>query len=559
MASTPQTLFSPTVTSDFDWAVGSWAHAGIVGGVLAAAAAAVALAVRTVRRSRATAAARRAAALDAGESPDEGLDVYTVYVTAMAMALSINGMWHVFTETMHLPWIVRLVACSVLESAGLAFMRLARKDILAKRPATRHVVIVWGIALLSGGLSAGASKSLLEGVIRVSLPLLAVQLCHAWMLPLPTEVTLTQHELGKRAWRYVKATRRLARSGNRVTRYIATKRLHLESDLLTKRSLMTGDATSVLRAAEQMATNEAFAGLGLAPATGPGQLRMGGSDGSTQPVTIRISDPSEDQPSEITDGSVPALAPAASWPSEVSDGFAPIPAAASWPSEVSGGSVPDSVGRPDGSGNLAPMGAAYGSALAPTRLDGGYTPVLPEPEDAATSAVTGQDEPYGQEWSEGQGEAAGLIPAQPTHPDLTHPDRSDGYFQAAAPIHNGTHPFVADFSSAPRNDASDGSSDGFSDGQAPIRTAQPIGAATHPSQPTAQRLTVSVDQDPSEDPSENGRTSGRRRSIEELYEAAQQLPPPVPTTADGLKDALGIGLTKARAVRDLLTTTGDQS
>jgi len=72
-------------------------------------------------------------------------------------------------------------------------------------------------------------------------------------------------------------------------------------------------------------------------------------------------------------------------------------------------------------------------------------------------------------------------------------------------------------------------------------------------------LTVSVDQDPSEDPSENGRTSGRRRSIEELYEAAQQLPPPVPTTADGLKDALGIGLTKARAVRDLLTTTGDQS
>jgi hypothetical protein len=532
MASTPQTLFSPTVTSDFDWAVGSWAHAGIVGGVLAAAAAAVALAVRTVRHSRATAAGRRAAALDAGESPDEGLDVYTVYVTAMAMALSINGMWHVFTETMHLPWIVRLVACSVLESAGLAFMRLARKDILAKRPATRHVVIVWGIALLSGGLSAGASKSLLEGVIRVSLPLLAVQLCHAWMLPLPTEVTLTQHELGKRAWRYVKATRRLDRSGNRVTRYIATKRLHLESDLLTKRSLMTGDATSVLRAAEQMATNEAFAGLGLAPAAGPGQLRMGGSDGSTQPVTIRISDPSEDQPSEVSAGSVPAPA-----------------------------------GRPDGSGNLAQMGAAYGSALAPAPLDGGYAPVLPEPEDVATSTVTGQDEPYGQEQNEGQADVAGLIPAQPTHPDLTHPNRSDGYFQAAAPIHNGTQPFVADFSSAPRDGASDGSSDGssdgfpdgFSDGRAPIRTAQPIGAATRPSQPTALRLTVSVDQDPSEDPSENGRTSGRRRSIEELYEAAQQLPPPVPTTADGLKDALGIGLTKARAVRDLLTTTGDQS
>lgn len=265
MASASQTVFSPTVTSGYDWAISSWAHAGIAGGVLAGLALAAALVVRAVRRHRAAAAARRAAMLDAGESPDEGLEVYTVYVTAMAMFLSVNGMWHVFTETMHLPWIVRLVACTVLESAGLAFMKLARKDILANKAATRHVAIVWAIALLSGALSAGASKSILEGVIRVSLPLLAVQLCHSWMLPVPTEITLTQHELGKRAWRYVRATRRLDRSGNPVTRYVARKRLNFESDLLTKRSLMTGDATAVLGAAERIAIGEALAGLGVAP------------------------------------------------------------------------------------------------------------------------------------------------------------------------------------------------------------------------------------------------------------------------------------------------------
>ena len=289
MASTPQILFSPTVTSAVDWATTSWPHAAIATGALTVVSLAGLVLVRTLRRRMKAQAARRRAAASAaqgsGQSPDEGLDFYTVYVTAMAMLLSVNGMWHVFTETMHLPWIVRLVACTVLESAGLAFMRLARTDIQAKRPATRHVAIVWAIALLSGCLSAGASRSVLECVIRIVLPLLAVQLCHSWMLPLPTEVTLTQHELGNRAWRYVKATRRLQRAANPATRWAALKLLNTESDRLTKRSLMTGDATSVLRAAEQMATAEAFAGLGIHPDPGPRDHGPGSA------TTLTDSDP----------------------------------------------------------------------------------------------------------------------------------------------------------------------------------------------------------------------------------------------------------------------------
>src|SRR5580693_4095888 len=112
MASTPQILFSPTVTSAVDWATTSWPHAAIATGTLTTLTLAGLMLVRTLRRRmKAQAARRRAAetaARETGQSPDEGLDFYTVYVTAMAMLLSVNGMWHVFTETMHLPWIVRL-------------------------------------------------------------------------------------------------------------------------------------------------------------------------------------------------------------------------------------------------------------------------------------------------------------------------------------------------------------------------------------------------------------------------------------------------------------------
>jgi hypothetical protein len=255
------------VTSAVTWAAESVPHAVLAAVGLGVAAAAVLLVARSVRRARNRAAELRKEAIAAGETPAESMDPFTVYVTLMAMFLSIDGMWHVFGETMHLPWIVRLVACTVLESSGLAFMRLARKDILSNRAATRHVSIVWAIAALSGGLSASASRSVLEAVIRLALPPLSVQLCHSWMLPLPTAITLTQHEKGKRAWRYVKATRRLDRADNILTIWIAHKRLNLESDRLTKRSLMTGDATAVLAAAERIAITEALGGLGMSPGT----------------------------------------------------------------------------------------------------------------------------------------------------------------------------------------------------------------------------------------------------------------------------------------------------
>jgi hypothetical protein len=638
--SAPQAVFSPTVTSAFNWAVGSWPHAGIAGGVLAALALAGSLAARSVRRHRAAAAARKAAAAAAGESPDEGLDVYTVYVTAMAMALSVNGMWHVFTETMHLPWIVRLVACSVLESAGLAFMRLARKDILAKRPATRHVVIVWGIALLSGGLSAGASKSLLEGVIRVSLPLLAVQLCHAWMLPLPTEVTLTQHELGKRAWRYVKATRRLERSGNALTRYVAQKRLHLESDMLTKRSLMTGDATRVLGAAERIAITEALTGLGITPgaepeqgAGGAGQLgqdvewlleeviqiqnavEVQGLKLGTLARAALASGPSHPHPSEMTDGSLSIPAARPSHPSENSDGSAlalpavsdgsgtalPAPGrfqmggsdgslsirtddpARLHPSEVSDGRVAvgsDPSGISDGSAVPGWMAATGGSPLTSAPVNPATIPAHPA-LSTAPAALTSQNGASHEGGGQGLDAAAGGLPTQPTHLDRTHlvaaepvdevadrssddssgqaagwpvthpnqapPSASDGY---PAP----THPFPAAVSGPVSDGSSDGFSDGSTDGSGPIRT-QPVGAGVRASQPTALRLTVPVDQDPSDDPSETAAHSKRRRSITDLVQEVELLPPPVPMTADGLKDALGIGLPKARELRDLLQAT----
>lgn len=636
--STPQTLFSPTVTSDFDWATSTWAHGGIVLGLLAAVCVAAVLVVRAVRRSRAEAAARRTAAQDAGESPDEGLDVFTVYVTAMAMCLSVNGMWHVFSQVMHLPWIVRLVACTVLESAGLAFMKLARKDILGERPATRHVVIVWGIALLSGGLSAGASKSLLEGVIRVSLPLLAVQLCHSWMLPLPTTITLTQHEKGRRAWRYVRATRRLERSGNPLTRYVAQKRLNFESDMLTKRSLMTGDATQVLGAAERIAITEALSGLGIdsqvsaentrQDAAGAGQLQQDvvwlldevaqiqdalDNQGATlgelaRAAAVRISA----DPSAISDGPLPIPAARLSHPSETSDGSALVLAALSDGSGnralepagfQMGGSDGSVASAPIRSGNPShtdpsevsdgslPIPAAHlnqpseipdGSApVPPTQLGAEPAPVAP-PQDTVSGALTGQDGV--SQGYDGQG-AAGWLPAQPAGSGLlpavaaesaapvsdgfadgsadgssdgreafgwvpTHPNGSDGSTPTQPSA--ATHPFVA----VVPEPVSDGSADGFSDGSLPIRK-QPAVAAARPSQPAAQRLTIQLDQDPSE----TATHSRRRRSISDLVQEVEQLPPPVPTTADGLKDALNIGLPKARELRDRLlqTTASDQN
>jgi hypothetical protein len=304
MATANDAVFGRTLTSAVAWAVRSGPHAVIAGGVLAAAVVAAVLFGRVARRRLAAVKARRAAAAEAavrGENADEGLDPFTVYVTLMATFLSVNGMWHVFTEVMHLPWVVRLVASTVLESSGFAFMRAARRDIHAKRPATRHVAIVWAIAVLAGGLSAGASHSVLEGVIRVVLPLLAVQLCHSWMLPVPTRVTLTQHEMGKRAWRYVRAHRRLERADSRIGQWFARKLLNLESDRLTKRSLMTGDSSSVLSAAERIATGEALAGLGVTdPRThaGPGGLAdpQSGSATDPDPETNGPTDPAHSDP-----------------------------------------------------------------------------------------------------------------------------------------------------------------------------------------------------------------------------------------------------------------------
>lgn len=195
---------------------------------------------------------------------DEPMDPFTIIVTVMATALSIDGMWAVFGN-LHLVTPARIVSCGVLEASGFAFMRLARNDIKAGRPATAHTVIVWALAILSGLLSAAASKSAIETIVRLVFPSLAVQLCHSWFLPIPTEVTLTQRQKGKRAWRYVKATRRVARARTPLSRWAAGQLLALESDRLTKRSLMTGDPSAVLDAAEQAATAEALAALGITP------------------------------------------------------------------------------------------------------------------------------------------------------------------------------------------------------------------------------------------------------------------------------------------------------
>lgn len=240
----------------------------------------VAYSTGRVRRHIAAARARR----EAGGA--EGMDPFTVYVTLMATALSVNGMWHVFTETIPLPGVVRVIASSVLESTGFAFMRNARTRILAKKPATRDIAAVWAIALLSGSLSAVASHSALEAVIRFVLPSLAVRLCHSWMLPEHDEITLTQHEKGKRAWRFVKARRRLDRAGNPLTRRLARALVNLETDRLTKRSLMSGDAAAVLAAAERAATIEALSGLGanVRPAT-PKTTKTDASDATDADVS----------------------------------------------------------------------------------------------------------------------------------------------------------------------------------------------------------------------------------------------------------------------------------
>lgn len=249
---------SPSITAvAWQWVTADTTHAVIAAAAGLAAAGLLTFGVGRVRRQVAAARARRV------EGAPDGMDPFTVYVTLMATALSVNGMWHVFTETIPLPGVVRVIASSVLESTGFAFMRNARARIIAKKPATRDIAAVWGIAVLSGSLSSAASHSPLEAVIRFVLPSLAVRLCHSWMLPEHDEITLTQHEKGKRAWRFVKARRRLDRAGNRLTRRVARVLVNVETDRLTKRSLMSGDAAAVLAAAERAATVEALSGLGM--------------------------------------------------------------------------------------------------------------------------------------------------------------------------------------------------------------------------------------------------------------------------------------------------------
>lgn len=237
-----------------------WTATGPAWHKAAAAGAAAALAIIIWRALHITRnAARRTLA-----ASDEPMDPFTIIITVMATGLSIDGMWAVF-GSLHLVTPARIVSCGVLEASGFAFMRLARKDIKAGRPATAHTIIVWALAILSGLLSAAASKSAIETIVRLVFPSLAVQLCHSWFLPIPTEVTLTQRQKGKRAWRYVKANRRLARARTPISRWAAGQLLALESDRLTKRSLMTGDPSAVLDAAERAATTEALAALGITP------------------------------------------------------------------------------------------------------------------------------------------------------------------------------------------------------------------------------------------------------------------------------------------------------
>lgn len=230
-----------------------WEVAALAGAQVATIIAAVILLRRLGREIR----ARRTA----GSEP---IDPFTAAVTILATALSIDGMWVVFGD-LHLVTPARIVSCGVLEASGFAFMRLARQDILAGRPATAHTVIVWSIAILSGCLSAGASSNAIETIVRLFFPALAVQLLHSWFLPIPSEMTLTQRQKGRRAWRYVKARRRLDRARTKPAKWIASQLLAMEDDRLTKRGLMTGDATEILEAAEKIAKNEALAALGVAP------------------------------------------------------------------------------------------------------------------------------------------------------------------------------------------------------------------------------------------------------------------------------------------------------
>lgn len=257
-------LWTPKGASDWLAHASTWQQAAVAGGAVVVVGLSLWWSGRVVKR-RTKAAAERLRAAMAGDETTEPMDPYIAFVTLMATLLSVSGMWRVFGETMHLPNLVRAVSCSVLEASGFAFMRLARKDILMKRPATQHTVIVWVIAVLSGTLSAGASQSPLEAVIRISMPLLAVKLCHSWMLPIPAEITLNQLQKGKRAWRYIKAQRRLERASNRVTKYINGKLMDLESDRLAKRALMIGDASSVLAASERASIGEALRALGVRP------------------------------------------------------------------------------------------------------------------------------------------------------------------------------------------------------------------------------------------------------------------------------------------------------
>lgn len=257
-------LWTPKGVSDWLAHASTWQQAAVASGAVLAAGLSLWWSARLVKR-RTMAAAERLRSAMAGDETNEPMDPYIAFVTLMATLLSVSGMWRVFGETMHLPNLVRGISCSVLEASGFAFMRLARKDIQMKRPATQHTVIVWVIATLSGALSAGASKSFLEVVIRFCMPLLAVKLCHSWMLPIPAEITLNQLQKGKRAWRYIKAQRRVERANTGVTKYVAGKLLDLESDRLAKRALMIGDASSVLAASERASIGEALRALGVRP------------------------------------------------------------------------------------------------------------------------------------------------------------------------------------------------------------------------------------------------------------------------------------------------------
>lgn len=175
----------------------------VIGIGLAAVALLVVLAVlicrlvaKSYRNIRATIVASRSSDDEtAGERVKLKIDPVTLAVALVAFAVSGEGMWRFFGEKMGLSGSPLRLGFVVLEAMAFACALRIRRKAEAGEPAGADWWIMWGIAFLSGAMSATDANNGPEAVLRFIMPLIAGV---AWELALSGARNLARERIGER-------------------------------------------------------------------------------------------------------------------------------------------------------------------------------------------------------------------------------------------------------------------------------------------------------------------------------------------------------------------------